>query len=220
MPLATFQEVFAMGDAVHQVVVVGRDLWTVPEIERRLRAQLEDRDLADPSGSSGQTPPLVVLDWNELMPGLLQSIQVDLVSGLIFYFILILVVAFSIFNTFLMAFLERTREFGVMMAIGTSPGRLGRLLLLESLALTGVGVAFGVVLGCAVTLYFQAHGIDISGADPLLARFGITGRLHPQLSLVSALVGPVLVLLITGLAALYPALRIRRLRPVEAMQHV
>lgn len=218
MPLTTFQEVFAMEEAVHRVVVVGSDLWAVPEIERRLEEGLEaGLDGVEPPA---QDPPLVALDWNELMPGLLQSIQVDLVSGLIFYLVLILVVAFSIFNTFLMAFLERTREFGVMMAIGTSPGRLGRLLLLESLALTGLGVAFGIALGAAVTLYFQAHGIEVAGADQLLARFGITGKMYPRLSWVSALVGPALVLAITGLAALYPALKIRRLGPVEAMNRV
>jgi ABC-type lipoprotein release transport system permease subunit len=213
MPLATFQQVFSMGDAVHQVVVTGTDLWSVPAIQKQLVA-----GLGGPAGID-QSPPLVVLDWNQLMPGLLQSIKVDLVSGLIFYVALIFVVAFSILNTFLMAFLERTREFGVMMAIGTPPGRLGRLLLLESLALTGVGIAVGIVLGCAVTLYFQAHGIDVSGANELLERFGISGRMYPQLSVVSALVGPLLVLVITGLAALYPALKIRRLKPVEAMRH-
>jgi len=211
MPLASFQQVFTMGEAVHQVVVTGKDLWSVPAIKQQLTAGLRDVD---------QSPPLVALDWNQLMPGLLQSIKVDLVSGLIFYVALIFVVAFSILNTFLMAFLERTREFGVMMAIGTPPGRLGRLLLLESLALTAVGIAAGIVLGSAVTLYFQAHGIDISGANELLDQFGISGRMYPQLSVLSALAGPLLVLVITGLAALYPALKIRRLRPVEAMRHV
>lgn len=211
MPLATFQQVFTMGDAVHQVVAIAQDLWSVPEIQKQVVAGVE---------GFGQSPPLVVLDWNELMPGLLQSITVDLVSGLIFYVALIFVVAFSILNTFLMAFLERTHEFGVMMAIGTKPGRLGRLLLLESLALTGVGIVAGIVLGCAVTLYFQSHGIDVSGANELLERFGISGRMYPRLSVVSALAGPLLVMVITGLAALYPALKIRRLRPVEALRHV
>ncbi len=217
MPLATFQQVFTMGDAVHQVVVIGKDLWSVPAIKRQLAARLQGTGGA---GGVAQSPPLVVLDWNQIMPGLLQSIKVDLVSGLIFYVALIFVVAFSILNTFLMAFLERTREFGVMMAIGTPPGRLGRLLLLESLALTGVGIAAGIVLGSAVTLYFQAHGIDISGANELLERFGITGRMYPKLSVLSALTGPLLVLVITGLAAIYPALKIRRLKPVEALTHV
>ena len=67
------------------------------------------------------------------MPGLRQSIEMDLISGLIFYLLLLLVVAFSILNTFLMAIFERTREFGVMMAIGTTPGRLTKVLLIESM---------------------------------------------------------------------------------------
>jgi ABC-type lipoprotein release transport system permease subunit len=52
-----------------------------------------------------------------------------------------------------------------------------------------------------------------------MGEFGISGKLHPRLSLISATIGPVLVLSITFLAALYPALKIRRLRPVEALAH-
>ncbi|GAJ01540.1 unnamed protein product, partial [marine sediment metagenome] len=86
---------------------------------------------------------LVVLDWMELMPGLIQAIQMDLVSAFIFYIILIVVVAFSILNTFLMAVFERTREFGVLLAIGTTPRRLTKLLLTESVSMTMVGIVIG-----------------------------------------------------------------------------
>jgi ABC-type antimicrobial peptide transport system permease subunit len=162
---------------------------------------------------------LAVLDWDELMPGLSQSILIDLISGLIFYGLLLVVVAFSILNTFLMAVLERTREFGVMMALGTSRNRLTRLLLTESMLLTGVGIGLGIVLGCAVTLFFQSHGIEMSEAAELLQQFGISGTLYPRLSWLSASIGPILVLFITFLTAVYPALRVRRLTPVEAMRH-
>jgi putative ABC transport system permease protein len=154
------------------------------------------------------------------MPGLVQGIKVDMASGFLFYIALIGVVAFSILNTFLMAFFERTREYGVMMALGTTPGRLGRLMLLESISMTVIGVLAGILLGCCVTLYFQSVGFDVSGASELLDRYGITGRMYPRLSVASALIGPGLVLLITGAAAVYPALRIRKLRPVEAITHV
>ena len=152
------------------------------------------------------------------MPGLRQGIEMDLISGFIFYLILILVVAFSILNTFLMAIFERTREFGVLMAIGTRPGRLMRLVLLESALMTAVGIAGGILLGCLVTLYFQTHGIALSGAGELLRQYGIPGRIHPQLSVLSAFIGPAAVLLITVAAAFFPALRLRRLKPVEAMR--
>ena len=154
------------------------------------------------------------------MPGLRQAIEMDLISGLIFYLILILVVAFSILNTFLMAIFERTKEFGVLMALGTRPGRLTRLLLIESLSMTMIGIAAGIFLGCLVTWYFQIHGIEISGTSELLSQFGISGRLYPKLSVLSAAIGPAMVLVITFMAALYPALKVRSLRPVEALTYI
>jgi ABC-type lipoprotein release transport system permease subunit len=211
MPLAAFQETFTMGGAVHQVVAVASSIWEVPEIKAAAAAKIAGLE---------QQPSLVVLDWNELMPGLMEGIKVDIASGFLFYIALIGVVAFSILNTFLMAFFERTREYGVMMALGTTPGRLSRLMLLESISMTVIGVAAGIALGCAVTLYVQSVGIDVSGASELLARYGITGRMYPRLSPASALIGPGLVFLITAVTAVYPALKIRRLRPVEAMTHV
>jgi putative ABC transport system permease protein len=161
---------------------------------------------------------LVVLDWMELMPGLIQVIQIDLVSGLIFYVILIIVVAFSILSTFLMAIFERTREFGVFMAMGTTPGRLCRLLLLESAALTLLGTVIGIIAGSLVTWYFQVHGILISGTSEMMRQYGLPERMYPQLSALSIAIGAGLVLVITLVTALYPALKVRRLRPVEAMR--
>jgi putative ABC transport system permease protein len=210
IPLATFQEVFFMDQAVHEVVVIADRLSSVPSIKATLQNQL---------ARSAAPEKLTVLDWDELMPGLRQAIRMDLVSGSIFYMILIMVVAFSILNTFLMAILERTHEFGVMMAVGTQPGRLTRLVLTESAGMTLVGVMAGVTAGCLLTWYFQLHGIEISGSAELFKQYGIPPRLYPQLSLLSASIGPAVVFVITFLSALYPALKIRRLKPVEAMSH-
>ncbi|MBN1614434.1 MAG: ABC transporter permease [Deltaproteobacteria bacterium] len=208
IPLPYFQEVYAMGGSVHEVVVLGRTLKDVPVIKEAISEGLKSED-----PESG----LVVLDWMELMPGLVEAIQIDLYSGFIFYFLLIVVVAFSILNTFLMAILERKKEFGVIMAMGTTPGRLVRLLLLESSAMTLVGIFIGTLAGILVTWYYQVHGFHISGAADVLRQFGLPERIHPRLSAASILIGPAAVLIITGLTALYPALRVRRLRPVEAI---
>ena len=209
IPLDAFQEIFAMGRAVHEIVIVGRRLADASVIKAALKAPLAD--MTSPR-------PLAVLDWVELMPGLKQAIGMDLVSGAIFYLVLIMVVAFSILNTFLMAILERTYEFGVMMAMGTKPGRLTRLVLTESAGLTLVGIITGMIVGFLVTWYFMQHGIQLGGASEISRQFGIPGTLYPQLTLVSMTAGPLAVLIITLLAALYPALKIRRLQPVEAMR--
>lgn len=211
IPLKTFQDVYSMQGAVHEAVVIARSLTDIDDVKAMIRTGLKSID-AD--------SPLVVLDWNELMPGLRQSIEMDLVSGLIFYFLLVLVVAFSILNTFLMAIFERTREFGVLMAIGTTPGRLTKVLLIESMAMTLIGIIAGILIGSLLTLYFQTHGIDFSGSADLLSQFGISGRMYPKLSWLSAVSGPLAVLVITFFAALYPALKVKRMKPVEAMRAV
>jgi ABC-type lipoprotein release transport system permease subunit len=211
LPLKTFQEVYGMRGAVHEAVVMAKTLQDVETIKHDVSTSLDKTRKKD---------QLVTLDWMELMPGLIQSIKVDLGSGLLFYFILVVVVAFSILNTFLMAVFERTREFGVLLAVGTTPGRLTRLLLLESVTMTLVGIIIGILLGCMVTWYFQVHGIAISGTAELMSQFGLPERMYPRLSLLSTVIGAGGVLVITLLTALYPALKVRRLRPVEAMTHV
>jgi len=211
IPLKTFQAVYSMQGAIHEVVAIAASLADVADIKAALKSAI-------PAVKSKK--PLTVLDWNELMPGLRQSIEMDLVSGLIFYLLLVLVVAFSILNTFLMAIFERTREFGVLMAIGTSPNRLTKLLIIESLSITFIGIVAGMIIGSLLTIYFQIHGIDISGASELLNQFGISGRMYPKLSWISALSGPLAVLIITFFAALYPALKVQRMQPVQAMRAV
>ncbi len=210
IPLHYFQDVYNMMGAVHEVVVLGKSLDHVPAIKRAVALGIENIQRKD---------HLAVLDWKELMPGLIQSIQMDLVSGFIFYIILIVVVAFSILNTFLMAIFERTREFGVLMAVGTTPGRLTKLLLLESASMTVIGVIIGIIIGSLITWYFQVHGIVISGTSELMRQYGLPERMFPKLSVLSVSIGSGVVLLITLLTALYPALRVRRLRPVEALSY-
>jgi ABC-type lipoprotein release transport system permease subunit len=211
IPLRYFQEVYSMRGAVHRIVAICPDLESVGRVRTELREVLTQ--LRSPQD-------LVVLNWKDLNPGLVQAIKMDLVSGFIFYVILIVVVAFSILNTFLMAIFERTREFGVMMALGTAPARLTRLLLFESATITLIGLAAGIIFGGLLTWYFQIHGIAIPGAEELARQFGLPERMYPQLSELSVAVGAGIVLVITLITALYPALKVRRLKPVQALSAV
>jgi ABC-type lipoprotein release transport system permease subunit len=208
--LSNFQEVYSMRGAVHEVVAISETIRDIPEMKEHIRAGITDID---------SKAPLAVLDWKELMPGLYDAIMLNIVSRMIFYLILVTVVASSISSTFLMAVFERTKEFGVMMAVGTTPRRLTKILLVESINMTLVGIAAGIVLGTVVTAYFQAYGIDFSGAGEIVDQFGIPARIYPRLSLISLSAGPMLVFVITSLAALYPALKIRRRRTVDALSY-
>jgi putative ABC transport system permease protein len=209
MGLKSFQANFSMEGAVHQMVAVCKNLDQVSGAKAYIAAHLPPQ----------KHPSLTVLDWEQIMPGLLQGIEMDLVSGIIFYVILIVVVTFSILNTFLMTILERTHEFGVLMAIGAKPGRLSKLVFMESVAMTLLGVLSGIVMGALVTWYFQVNGLEL-GAQDVMAQYGITGRMYPQLSWLSLTVGPAVVLVMTLLAALFPTRRIWRMKPVEAINYV
>ena len=211
MPLRTFDEVFFMNGEVHEIVVTGRDLEELPRAARTIG------DLVKPLQSS---PPLRVLTWRELLPGVDQSIRMDMVSGWMTYGILVFIVALGIMNTFVMTVLERTREFGMLLAMGMRQGRVARLVLMESALMTLVGIVAGIFAGCLLTYYFQIHGIEIPGSEEIMAQWGLPSRFRPELSPLSVLLGPAMVFGVTLLTAVLSTLRIRRLRPSQALRAV
>ena len=211
MPLKAFQETFSMGDAVHEVVVVATELDRLPDLARAVRGRLE---------SASSSEGLRVLTWQQLLPGLEQSIRVDMISGWINYGIVVMIVAFGIMNTFVMCVMERTREFGMLMALGMRASQVARLVLLEAALMSLLGICLGVVAGCAVTYYFQVHGFQIPGAEEIMAQWGLPSRMWPRLSLMSIIAGPAIIVGVTLLTAIYPVLRIFGLRPARALRAV
>ena len=206
MPLGTFQDMFYMDGAGHQIVLFADSLGSVESLRRRVEPLL-------PPDES-----FVVLDWDALEPGLKQAIQADISSAFFMYFILVILVAFSVLNTQLMSVLERTREFGIVMALGLKPGRLGRLVMLETALMGFVGLALGALVGGLVTAWFTSNGLALPGMEEMAAQFNLPARVYPSVNIPSLLIGPVVVFLFTLLAAAYPALRLHRTNIVAAMR--
>ena len=206
MPLGTFQEMFYMDGAGHQVVLFADSLREVELLHQRVETAL-------PPGEE-----LVVLDWDALQPGLKQAIQADISSAFFMYFILVILVAFSVLNTQLMSVLERTREFGIVMALGLKPGRLGRLVMLETALMGFIGLVLGAIAGGIVTSWFTTNGLALPGMEEMAAQFNLPARVYPSVNVLSLLIGPVVVFLFTLLAAAYPALRLHRTNIVAAMR--
>jgi len=117
----------------------------------------------------------------------------------------------------LMSVLERTREFGVLMALGVPPAKLSSLVMFETILIAGLGLLIGVALGWMVTLYFHQTGFSYPGMEELADRFNLPGRMYPSITLLSLFLGPGVVFAFSLLAAVYPAMRLFRLRPVAAM---
>ncbi|MEP6388668.1 MAG: FtsX-like permease family protein [Halioglobus sp.] len=208
VPLSWFQQVFAMGDHGHAVVMRAQYIDAVPILVEQLRASL-----------AGQSV-LTVRDWDALQPGLRQAIASDMASAWFMYAVLIVLVAFSVLNTQLMSVLERTREFGVMLALGMHPSKLARLVGIETMLMSLLGLLFGVLLGAALTAYLSVVGFYYPGMEEMAARFNLPDRMYPEISVLSLFWGPLIVFVFALLAAVYPALRLYRLLPVAAMRAV
>jgi ABC-type lipoprotein release transport system permease subunit len=204
--LELFQDVFYMEGAGHQIVITAPAIDLVPELQLQVGELL-------PAGEN-----LVVHDWNRLQPGLKQAIQADISSSFFMYAVLVVLVAFSVLNTQLMSVLERTREFGIVMSLGLKPGRLGRLVILETAMMGLMGVVLGALAGAIVTSYFSVNGLTMPGMEEMAAMFNLPSRLYPQVTWLSLLIGPLVVFVFSLLAAIYPALRLRWLHPVAAMR--
>ena len=206
VPLGFFQDAFYMDGAGHSVVIMAPSLIQVGALKGRVEGLLRSNE------------DLVVHDWDALLPGLKQAIQADFVSAWFMYGILIILVAFSVLNTQLMSVLERTKEFGITMSLGVTPGRLGRLVLLESSLMGTIGLVLGMILGGALVLWLGHTGFSYPGLEEMAGKFNLPSRIYPQFSAIGLLMGPVIVMLASITASIYPALRLRWLEPVAAMR--
>jgi len=209
MNLAPLQERMVMEGRVHHVAIQLQGHERIPAARAQLEAAL-----------AGMDPAAVVLDWKQVEPGLYQGISMDRASGKIIIFLLLLVVAFGILNTFLMSTFERVREFGVLMAIGCKPRTCAGTLLVESQMLMAVGFTIGLALGGALSLYLGVHGLTIAGAEELYASYGMSNKIYCDFTARVAVTTFLEVWLVTLLVALYPAWKITRFRPVEALRHL
>lgn len=164
-------------------------------------------------------PDYKVETWKQLSP------ETDLVISsldsysMIFIVIILMALSFGIVNAMLMAVLERAREIGMLMAIGTSKIRLFTMVLLETIFLTVAGAPVGLFAGWLIILWLGKHGIDFSAmAGETMSRFGYAQIIYPELPLHSVVYTLILVGITALFSAIIPAMRVLRLKPAEAIR--
>lgn len=174
--------------------------------------------------AGGLRTDLAILPWHRTQPELAGFIAMKVAGAQLMEMIILVLVAAGIFNTLFVSVMERVREFGIMIAIGFSPGTLFALVMLESLWLGLVGLVAAAVVTAAPYYYLSNTGIDIS------EQLGVTGTevagvaltsvmrvgIYPESALTIALAA----LAGTLLSAVYPAWQAGRVAPAETIRLV
>ena len=159
-------------------------------------------------------------DWAEVSPYLsLMSGYMDMMMGL-FMLIILGALGFGIVNTMLMVVLERTRELGMLMAIGMNKRRVFMMIMLETICLALVGALFGEVLSVLIINYFNKTGIDLSSVAEGMESVGYAVVTYPMLEPYRYLQITVLVIITSVLASIYPAFKALKLHPAEAIRTI
>ena len=227
--LLTVTGIFATGDAVHDNNLVLVPLpWLqrvlvlegqIHELAMRINHPRDANELADRL-SSTLPDQLVATPWGALMPELQEAIVSFDASRLVVAVILYLATGLGILNTFYMSVMERTREFGVLMALGMHCWQIRMLVLTEALIMGLVALMAGCGLGGLMTLYMQRVGIDLSDHLTPITYAGSTilPRLHAANEIGNYLMPATLMLIIAVLAGWLPARRAARLQPADALR--
>jgi len=164
-------------------------------------------------------PLMMVQNWKEIDPVL--GMVDDFMDLYLYLFmgIIMLALGFGIVNTMLMAILERTRELGMLAAIGMNKQRLFSLIMLESVFLSITGGVTGILMGSLLTWYTSRTGINLGSFTEGFEKIGYNPILYPSLDIVFFINLTGMVVLTGILASLYPARQALKLRPAEAIRN-
>jgi ABC-type lipoprotein release transport system permease subunit len=164
-------------------------------------------------------PALEVMSWKELLP---EIGMISAMLGMMNYFILGIILAalaFGIVNTMLMIVLERTRELGMLMAVGMNKSRVFRMIMLESILLSLCGGIAGMIISTFIIWLTSRTGIDLSSLSQGFESLGFDPVMYPEIRPAFYL-GTVLMVIITGiLSSLYPARKALGINPALAVKN-
>jgi ABC-type lipoprotein release transport system permease subunit len=186
----------------------------------RVIARLENNDLTN------KVTPLIreklknyeVLNWKEIQPDL--AMITDFIEQIyaVFMALILAALAFGIVNTMLMSVLERTRELGMLMAIGMNRRKIFLMIMLESIFLSVVGGFAGMAVSEVVIAITGKTGINLMKYSEGMEAMGYSAHLFPTIDAQFFITTTVLIVLTGIISAIYPARKALKLNPVEAIR--
>ena len=198
-----------------------------PDEAIQVAAFVEDQRVSDAvvADLGARTPEdAAVLPWHELQPDLAVFIAMKVGGAKVIMLVLAVLVAAGIFNTFFVSVMERVREFGIMLAVGYSPGQLFRLVMLESTWLAVIGLAAAAAVTIGPYLYLASTGVDVSAMIPAeqaeIAGVGMSTTLRVGIYGENVALIGLSALAAILLSGVYPAWKAGHMDPVETIRLV
>ncbi|MCA9931818.1 MAG: ABC transporter permease [Anaerolineales bacterium] len=182
-----------------------------------IRILLNDREDTDTVVAALQFPGVTTLDWREMNEFLMSTMETGTAVYNILYAIIFLVVAVIIANTLLMSVFERTREMGILAALGMKGRQIMAMFLFEATILGLIGSIFGMILGGIFVYYFSINGIYFGDLGDAAGSLAFGDSLYTALVPVNLLYMTFWMLVVIVFVSLYPAWYAARLEPVEAL---
>jgi putative ABC transport system permease protein len=202
LDIKTVQEFLVLGERVHEIAVI-------------LAGQDRARSGAADISALLNDPSFDVEPWQVVEEQFYRAMKADEEGGFITYLILMIIVSIGVLITVLMTILERTKEFGVLRAVGTRPAALFFMILLETTILAMLSIIPGIIISIGANTWLSIHGISIT---PI--QFGgiLFDRIVGEVT-VKSILSPVLVTVGSAvLVSILPAIRAARISPAKAMQ--
>jgi len=206
MSLAEAQDLYGLSGQSTEVVVALKQIGQEPAVISAIQVGLPGFEMAS---------------WQTNYPELQSAIETKGAAMNIFGFIIMIVVAIGILNLLLMAVYERTREIGLLAALGVKPGQISALFILEGAMLGLVGVAVGVGLGLLLNFTMSKVGMDFGQFSSMTTYTAlITGKVYTTLGLEKIVQHVLTILIITILASFYPAYEAAQQEPAKSLHYV
>jgi len=199
------QNMLSLGNSYHELAIIVAE----PSLAESLKGEIRSAVGSD----------FEVKTYRDILPILVMQIDLSRESMWIVNMIIGIALVFGIINVMLMTVIERIREFGVLMAIGLSTGKLFSLILLEALIIGLSGTIIGLVITGLIHIPFSYTGIDFSWFSEGLVSLGVGAVIYPVISYQTVLLTIIMTPMIAVAGAIYPAIKAIRLQPVAAIRH-
>jgi len=189
---------------IHEIAILLDDIDNIDTVKDKLNSSVPGNN--------------ILRTWKELAPDAALLNDFMIIYYLIFIGIIMLALAFGIINTMLMAVLERTKELGMLMAIGMNRKRIFSMIMLETIFLTAVGAVAGISAGWAITGAFGKTGISLSGWSEGFEAIGFAAKVFPVVTPEFIIFTVIMVITTAILSSIWPARKALKLNPVEALR--